>query len=175
MSLWASTVLWAPAFTIPGEHGKTPYMPLGINSMAGTDLCHTKRRRHNLRHTSGINSVMGTYNHLCIRRHGQQDLAYVHSPSLTCKAIPFIYKRGYALSQTDRSISSLAHNNRTTRFKPQAHARTLSTKQSSHHSRPFRPESDWTSCTPIFIPSVCNPTENFEHLGSGIKSPTDSN
>ena len=37
----ASTVLWAPAFTVPGEHGKTPYMPLGINNVAGTDIYHT--------------------------------------------------------------------------------------------------------------------------------------
>ena len=57
------TVLWMPAFTIPGEHGKTPYMPLGINSMAGTDVCHTRRRRRNLPHASDINSVMGTYKH----------------------------------------------------------------------------------------------------------------
>ena len=28
---------------------------------------------------------------------------------------------------------------------------------------------------PILLPLVCNPTVNFEHLGSGIKSPTDSN
>ena len=28
---------------------------------------------------------------------------------------------------------------------------------------------------PIFLPSICNPIANFEHLGSGIKSPTDSN
>ena len=62
--LWASTVLWAPAFTIPGEHGKTPYIPLGINSMAGTDVYHTRRRRRNLPHASDINSVMGAYNHL---------------------------------------------------------------------------------------------------------------
>ena len=38
------TVLWALAFTIPGEHGKTPCMPLGINSMVGTDVCHIRRR-----------------------------------------------------------------------------------------------------------------------------------
>ena len=27
----------------------------------------------------------------------------------------------------------------------------------------------------IFLPLVCNPTANFEHLGSGIKSPSDLN
>ena len=62
--LWASAVLRAPAFTIPGEHGKSPYVPLGINSMTGTDVCHTRRRRRNLPHASDINSVRGTYNHL---------------------------------------------------------------------------------------------------------------
>ena len=56
--------LRAPASTIPGEHGKTPYTSLGINSMAGTDVCHTRRRRCNLPHASDINSVMGAYNHL---------------------------------------------------------------------------------------------------------------
>ena len=37
--------------------------------------------------------------------------------------------------------------------------------------------SGWTrpglSYTPIFLLPVCNPTTDFEHLGSGIKSPTD--
>ena len=57
-------MLWASTFTVLGEHDKTPYMPLGINSMAGTDVCHTRRRRRNLPHASDINSVMGAYNHL---------------------------------------------------------------------------------------------------------------
>ena len=51
------------AFTIPDEHGKTLYIPLGINSMTGTDVYHTRRRRRrNLLHASDINSVMGAYN-----------------------------------------------------------------------------------------------------------------
>ena len=49
---------------IPDGHGKTPCMPLGINNMAGTDVCYIRRRRHNLSHASDINSVMGAYNHL---------------------------------------------------------------------------------------------------------------
>ena len=28
-------VLWAPSILIPGEHDKTPHMPLGINSVVG--------------------------------------------------------------------------------------------------------------------------------------------
>ena len=31
--LWASIVLWAPGFTVPGERGETPHMPQGINSI----------------------------------------------------------------------------------------------------------------------------------------------
>jgi len=62
--LWASTVLRVPKLTIPDEHGKTPYMPLGINSIAGTDIYHTGRRRHNLPYVSDIYSVVGAYNHL---------------------------------------------------------------------------------------------------------------
>ena len=31
--LWASIVLRVPRFTIPSEHGETPHMPLGINSI----------------------------------------------------------------------------------------------------------------------------------------------
>ena len=58
------TVLWVLTFTLPDEHGKTPYMPMGINSMAGTDVCHIRRRRRNLPRASNINSVVGTYNHL---------------------------------------------------------------------------------------------------------------
>ena len=59
MCLRASIVLWAPAFTVPGEHGKTPCMPLGINSMAGTDVCYTRRRRRNLPRASDINQYCG--------------------------------------------------------------------------------------------------------------------
>ena len=79
--LWTSTVLQAPAFTIPDEHGKTPYIPLGINSMAGTNVCHTRRRRRNLPHTSDINSVMGAYNYLVPDDVGNKDLAYILSLS----------------------------------------------------------------------------------------------
>ena len=31
--LWASIVLWALGFTVPGERGETPHMPLSINSV----------------------------------------------------------------------------------------------------------------------------------------------
>ena len=36
--LWASIVLYVPGFTIPGKHGETPHMPLGIQQyFVGTD------------------------------------------------------------------------------------------------------------------------------------------
>ena len=40
---------------------KTPYIPLGINSIAGTDICHIERRC-NLPHAPDIYSVMGAIN-----------------------------------------------------------------------------------------------------------------
>ena len=49
----------------------------------------------------GVNNIVGADKLSYTRQHGQQDLvAYVHthSLSLTCKAIPFTYKRGCAPS-----------------------------------------------------------------------------
>ena len=68
----------------------------------------------------------------------------------------------------DRFEHPTNSSNKSTRSK-------LSTRRSSHLSRPFGPESDQNSYTPILLPLVCNPTTNFEHLGSGIKSSTNSN
>ena len=53
--LWASTVWQAPMSAIPEEDDATSHMPLGINNMVGTDVCHTRRRRRNLPHSSDIN------------------------------------------------------------------------------------------------------------------------
>ena len=148
----------------------------GYKIMVGADICHTRRRRRNLPHASDTNSVVGAYNHHCTRRRGQQDLAYIHSPSLTCKAIPFIYKRGCTLSQKggDRSV----HSHTTTEplgsnlehmLEHIAHSEAPITLGPSDQSltRPLVP--------PIFLLLICNPTTNFEHLSSGIKSPIDSN
>ena len=151
-------------------------MPLGINSMAGTDVCQTRRRRRNPPCASDIKQYCGRLPLFGTRRRGQQDLVtYVISPSLTCKAVPFTYKRGYTLSQRiDRSV----HSHTTTEplgsnlehmLEHLAHSRAPITLSPSDQS-PTR-----LLAPPISLPSVCNPTANFEHLGSGIKSPTDSN
>ena len=108
---------------------------------------------------------------------------HTHTLSLTCKAVPFIYKRGCALSQKGGLIRRTTDN---TRIIPthsllaldtlklhRAHARILSARRSSRHSRPVRLEFDGTSNTPFSFIFVCNPTANFEHLGSGGKSSTD--
>ena len=81
--LWASTVLWAPSFTIHGEYGKTSHMLLTITTVlwAPTIILYPMAWATRL-------SSMRTL-------------------SLTCKAIPFIYKRGCALSQQiDPSVHS---------------------------------------------------------------------
>ena len=67
-------VLWVPTFALQccGRHQlpyqkntvRLPHMSLGINSVAGIDICHTERRRRNLPHASDNNSVVGAYHHL---------------------------------------------------------------------------------------------------------------
>ena len=168
-------MLWAPAFTIPGEHGKTPYIPLGINSMASTDVYHTKRRRHNhphptltvLRAPTIILYPMAWATRLSIR-----------TLSLSCKAIPFIYKMGRAFSQKGE-ISSLRLIQHTT-TEPPGLDLEHTCKHSAHSGVPvtLSPSNQSPTgplVTPIFLLLVSNPTANFEHLGSRIKSPTDSN
>ena len=56
------------------------------------------------------NSVVGAYHHPVPVGMGNKAQKHMYSLPLTCKA-----------------ISSLIHHNRTTRFKPRAHTRTLST------------------------------------------------
>ena len=80
--LWASTVLWAPAFTVPDKHGKNPLHASGINSMAGANVCHARRRQHHLPSASDIQQYCGRLPSSCTHRRGQQGLeAYVLSPS----------------------------------------------------------------------------------------------
>ena len=53
--LWASIVLWAPGFTVPGECGETPHMPLGINSILQVPTSTIpEERQHDLPHASDI-------------------------------------------------------------------------------------------------------------------------
>ena len=46
---------------------KTPHMPLGINSIADIDICHTKQHdgtsHMHLTYYSDINSVVGAYHY----------------------------------------------------------------------------------------------------------------
>ena len=79
--LWASTVLWAPAFIVPCEHGET-HMPLGINSIAGTDICHTRTKRCSLPCASDIQQYCGRLPSSYTCRRGQQGLeAFILSPT----------------------------------------------------------------------------------------------
>ena len=166
-------MLWAPVFTVPGEHGKTPCMPLGINSMAGTDVCHTRRRRRrrNLPRASDIKQYCGRLPLSGTHRREQQDLvAYVLS---LIKPSPSSIKRN-ALSPNRGSVHShtiteLLGSNLEHTFEHLAHSGAPVTLGPSNQSPtgPFVPT--------IFLPSICSRTANFEHLGLGIKSPTDSN
>ena len=160
--LWASTVLWVSSFAIHSEYGKTSHMRLTQTMLwAPTIILYPTAWATRL---SSIHTL---------------------SLSLTYKVVAFVYKRGCALSQSegfrhdsdDSNTQQLIHSLLAldTLKLHRAHARILSARRSSRHFQPFSLESDRTSCTPIFLPLVCNPTANFEHLGLGIKSPTDSN
>ena len=62
-------VLWAPGFTIPGERGETPHMPLGIKQYLQV-LTSTIPKKGNatshgrLTFYNDINSVVGAYHYL---------------------------------------------------------------------------------------------------------------
>ena len=101
--LWASIVLLAPGFTVLGERGETPLMPIGIEQYLQVPTSTIPKEGKT---TSHMRLTLYSDDQQCCRRlplsctrwHGQQSLvAYVPSPS-TCKAIPFIYKRGCAPS-----------------------------------------------------------------------------
>ena len=152
--------------------------------MAGVDICHTRRRRCNLPHASEHQQCYGRRQAAlyptawATRLDSTRTLSF--SRTLSCKAVPFIYKRGCALSKKDRLIHTgrFDHQDRTTcdsNDSNRAHAQILSAHRSSSLSWLFGLEFDQTSYTPILLPLICNPTANFEHLGLGIKSPTDSN
>ena len=66
--LWASIVLWAPGFTVPGERGETPHasrhqqfsqVPTSAISEEGNATAHM-----HLTCYSDINSVVGAYHYL---------------------------------------------------------------------------------------------------------------
>ena len=63
--LWASTVLWAPAFTVLSEHGETPHMPLGINSICRCrHMKYPKQDDVTFHAHLTSNSVVDAYHHL---------------------------------------------------------------------------------------------------------------
>ena len=67
--LWASIVLWALGFIVPGEHGDTTHMPLGIKQYLQVSMSTIPEEgKHNLPHASDIlqyiNSVVGAYHYL---------------------------------------------------------------------------------------------------------------
>ena len=152
--------------------------------MVGTDIGHTRRTWWNQPHASGRQQYCGRRQTVLYSTAWATRLGSIHTLSLTCKAIPFIYKRGCTLSQqrprwtTTDDIRIIP-----THFLlaldilklHKAYVPIHSARRSSRHSRPFGLESDRTSNTPILLPLVCHPIANFEHLGSGIKSPADSN
>ena len=89
--------MWAPVFTIPGEHGKTVWQ---APTSAISEEANATARVH-LTFNSNINSVMGAYNYLVPDGVGNKTSSthtHTHSLSLTYKAIPLTYKRGCALS-----------------------------------------------------------------------------
>ena len=144
-------------------------------NMVGADICHTRRTRWSLPHTSGRQQCCRRRQTVLYPTMWATRLGSIHTLflSLSCKAIPFIYKRGCALSQKERAILTLSLLGSRTLKPHRAYVPRLSSCWSSRHSWPFGLESDRTSNAPILFPLVCNPRANFEHLGSGIKSLTD--
>ena len=62
-------MLWAPGFTVWGECGDTPHMPLGIKQYLQVPTSTIPEEgKHNLPHASDIlqyiNSVVGAYHYL---------------------------------------------------------------------------------------------------------------
>ena len=69
MCLWASIALWAPGFTVPGERGETPHMPLGIKQYLQVSTSTIPEESSTTSHMhltfySDINSVVGAYHYL---------------------------------------------------------------------------------------------------------------
>ena len=67
--LWASIVLWVPEFTVPGERGETPNMPLGIKQYLQVPTSTIPEQGSATSHVhptfySNINSVVAAYHYL---------------------------------------------------------------------------------------------------------------
>jgi len=98
--LWASTVLWAPEFTVPSKHGETPHMPLGINSVCSYQhLPHPKQDDVTSHMHLTSNSVVGAYHHPIPVGMGNKAQKHTYSPPLSLvRPSPSSIKRD-ALSQ----------------------------------------------------------------------------
>ena len=143
-----------------------------------TKCRHNTGVLHNLTYASDINSIVGPLQSSCTRRREQKDLgAYVLS--LVRPSPSSIKGNTLSPNRNNRSTSrGSVHSHTTTEPLGSNLEHTL--KHSAHVGAPVTLDPSDQSPTrplapPIFLPSVCNPTANFEHLGSGIKSPTDSN
>ena len=90
----------------------------------------------------------------------------MYSPPLTYKAIPFIYKRGCTPSPEWEIDFFKLRLTRSTSTLPTA-------GPPSSDRDPFGQSRPNLLYTPFFLLLICTPTIDFEHLGSGIKSPTD--
>ena len=167
-------------------------MPLGINSVVGAGIHHARYMKWGSSYTnsisqvptstlpeeanatphvhltfySDINSVVGAYHYPILFGVGNKAQKHPYPLPLTCKAIPFIYKRGCAPSNEKRSTSSNSDS-----LDRHQHLTTAGPPSSDHN--PFGRSQPNLLYTPSFLLLVCNPTTDFEHLGSGIKSPTD--
>ena len=121
-------------------------------SVVGADIGHIRRSRWILSHASGHQQCCGRRRTAlyptawATRLDSTRTLSFSHT--LSCKAVPFIYKRGCALSKSDRSINE-RFETYDSNDSNRAHAQILS----SRLSRPFGPEFDRTSCTPHLTPS----------------------
>ena len=65
-------MLWASAFTVPGEHGKTPYMPLGINSMQAPMSAIPEEDDATPHVHLALNSIVDAYHYLIPVRMGNK-------------------------------------------------------------------------------------------------------
>ena len=62
-------MLWAPGFTVPGEHGATPRMPLGIKQYLQVPTSTIPEKgsmtpRMHLTFYTNINSIVGAHHYL---------------------------------------------------------------------------------------------------------------
>ena len=159
-------LLWAPTFVL--QYGRRRHLSYQKNTMEPTTCIW-------------VSIVLWTPTNCLIPDDvGNKTRKHTHSFSLSKLVRPSPSPiKGDALSpnremnqfttQTTHTIRTTKDPNKQQTFKHLAHSRAPVTLSSSDRSL------TGPLAHPIFLLSICNPTTNFEHLGSGIKSPTDSN